>query len=126
MRHVLIALLILALCLSLGIFSSYQIRSAIAPTLSTLRLARTHAARGHYIFAFDAVEDAAEQWRKNDTLFGIFLSHDETDEVIRAFARLSEYARYAEDEEFAGTCAELISTLQHIRAMQLPEVKNLL
>lgn len=126
MRHILIALLILALCLSFGIFSAWQIHDAIEPSLNALRLARIHAARQHFLPALDAVEDAAAQWQKNNTLFGICLRHDETDEVIRGFARLREFARYAEDEEFAAACAELITTLQHIRAMQLPAVKNLL
>ena len=126
MRHILIALLILALCLSIGIYSSVQIRNAITPTLNCLRLSRIHGAQRHFSLALDAVEDAAEHWRKHDVLFGVFLRHDETDEVMRAFARLKEYARYAEDEEFAGACSELIATLQHISAMQLPRGENLL
>ncbi|MBQ1264255.1 MAG: hypothetical protein IIY04_02430, partial [Oscillospiraceae bacterium] len=70
MRHILIALLILALCLSIGIYSSVQIRNAITPTLNCLRLSRIHGAQRHFSLALDAVEDAAEHWRKHDVLFG--------------------------------------------------------
>lgn len=125
MKHLLIALLILALCLSFCIWSGSYVRRAVAEPLNTLRLARTHAEGGDFDRAYDAVELAAQQWHSREALYCVLLHHDETDCVQRDLAALREQARRGEGDDFADTCAQLITQLQHLRALQLPSAGNI-
>ena len=125
MKHLLIALLILALCLSFCLWSSGYIRRTVAEPLSTLRLARTHADGGDFDRAYDAVEQAAQQWQRREAVYCVLMHHDETDGVTRDLAVLREQARRGEADDFADTCAQLITQLQHLRALQLPSAGNI-
>ena len=125
MKHLLIALLILALCLSFCLWAGSYIRCTVAEPLSTLRLARTHAENGDFARAQDAVEQAMSLWQQREAVYCMLLHHDETDCVLRDFAALHEQARRGEADDFADTCAQLIVQLQHLRATQMPSAANI-
>ena len=125
MKHLLIAFVILALCLSFCIWSCLYVRAAVAPVLDALQLAQVHALNGSFSDARSAVERADRLWRGEEPLFGILLRHDETDEVLCSFAALREYAETRDTDEFSAGCAELSVRLQHLRSMQLPSVSGI-
>ena len=125
MKHLLIAFLILALCLSFCIWSCLYVRAAVSPVLDALRLARTHALDGNFAAARGTVEQAGELWGSYEGLFGVLMRHNETDEIRSSFAALREYADFEDADDFSADCAELIVRLQHLRTMQLPTVANI-
>ena len=125
MKHLFLALLILALCLSFCLWSGSYIRRTVAEPLSALRLARTHADGDDFDRAYDAVEKAAQQWQRREAVYCVLLHHNETDGVQRGLAVLREQARRGEADDFADTCAQLIAQLQHLRALQLPSAGNI-
>ena len=125
MKHFWIALLILAVCLAFCIWSAAYIRQTAAPALDALRLARVQAGRDDFEAALDAVEQAAALWQQHEAVYCTLLHHDETDGVKESFAVLREQAARAESDDFADTCAALITKLQHVRAMQQPNLANI-
>ena len=80
---------------------------------------------GDFDRAYDAVELAAQQWHSREAVYCVLLHHDETDCVQRDLAALREQARRGEGDDFADTCAQLITQLQHLRALQLPSAGNI-
>ena len=103
MKHLLIALLILALCLSFCLWAGSYIRRTVAEPLNALRLARTHAENGDFARAQDAVEQAMSLWQQREAVYCMLLHHDETDCVLRDFAALHEQAQtYADAHDLPG------------------------
>lgn len=125
MKHLLIAFVILALCLSFCIWSCLYVRAAVAPVLDTLRLARVHAMDGNFAEARRTAARAGTQWGSYEDLFGILLRHDETDEILCSFSALQEYAALEDADDFSAGCAELIVRLQHLRSMQVPSASGI-
>ena len=125
MKHLLIALLTLALTLAFCVFACAQVRSEALTTLNTLRLAQIQAERQDYAAA-DAVLSAGESWKAQERFFDIVLQHSEVDDVTTGFSSLYQYALLEDGDDFAASCAEMISKIQHIRQMQLPTFANIL
>lgn len=125
MKHLCIALLIFIVCLAFCVWASVYVRTTTAPALDALRLARVQAGRDDFSAALDAVERASGLWQQREAVYCILLHHDETDCVSESFAILLEQARRAEADDFADTCAQLITQLQHVRALQLPTPGNI-
>ncbi|CDB87554.1 putative uncharacterized protein [Firmicutes bacterium CAG:170] len=126
MKHLLIALLTLALTLAFCVFACAQVRSEALTTLNTLRLAQIQAERQDYAAAADAVLSAGESWKAQERFFDIVLQHSEVDDVTTGFSSLYQYALLEDGDDFAASCAEMISKIQHIRQMQLPTFANIL
>ena len=118
MKHLLIALLTLALTLAFCVFACAQVRSEALTTLNTLRQ--------DYAAAADAVLSAGESWKAQERFFDIVLQHSEVDDVTTGFSSLYQYALLEDGDDFAASCAEMISKIQHIRQMQLPTFANIL
>ena len=86
MKHLLIALLTLALTLAFCVFACAQVRSEALTTLNTLRLAQIQAERQDYAAAADAVLSAGESWKAQERFFDIVLRHSEVDDVTTGFS----------------------------------------
>ena len=71
-------------------------------------------------------EEAADAWEQRRHFLSSFLSHDELDEVDRAFVELRTYGRTRTQEEFEARCAELRLRLRHISEMDIPFYYNFL
>ena len=109
MKHVLIACVVFALCLAVGLFSLFYVRASGAQTNELLERSTRQA----------ETED-------RERILGIFLHHEEVDEVIALFAQLEQFIRLEDLDDYLAACHELTARLEHIRRMELPTVENVM
>lgn len=126
MKHVAIAVSILAVLLCLCILASAYVRNRAAETIAPVLRAQALAAQENYTAAAGEILQAKTIWHDAETWLEILLPHDEADEASRVLATLYEYARVEDADDFSAASAELVFLLEHIRQMQLPTLQNIL
>lgn len=126
MKHVAIAVSILAVLLCLCILASAYVRNRAAETIAPVLRAQALAAQENYTAAAREILQAKTIWHDAEAWLEILLPHDEADEASRVLASLYEYARVEDADDFSAASAELVFLLEHIRQMQLPTLQNIL
>ena len=126
MKYVLISLILFSLMLAFCAWSVAAVQNAAEPVLSLLTAAKRSMENGSAENAAKFAALANERWQKNEVLFGILLHHEETDEVMRHFAVLTQPHAASSPDGFLSVAAELRTQLDHIRQMQLPSLQNIL
>lgn len=126
MKHVAIAVSILAVLLCLCILASAYVRNRAAETIAPVLRAQALAAQENYTAAAVEILQAEAIWHDAEAWLEILLPHDEADEASRVLATLYEYARVEDADDFSAASAELVFLLEHIRQMQLPTLQNIL
>lgn len=126
MKHVAIAVSILAVLLCLCILASAYVRNRTAETIAPVLRAQALAAQENYTAAAGEILQAKTIWHDAEAWLEILLPHDEADEASRVLATLYEYARVEDADDFSAASAELVFLLEHIRQMQLPTLQNIL
>lgn len=126
MKHVAIAVSILAVLLCLCILASAYVRNRAAETIAPVLRAQALAAQENYTAAAGEILQAEAIWHDAEAWLEILLPHDEADEASRVLASLYEYARVEDADDFSAASAELVFLLEHIRQMQLPTLQNIL
>lgn len=126
MKHVAIAVSILAVLLCLCILASAYVRNRAAETIEPVLRAQALAAQENYTAAAGEILQAETIWHDAEAWLEILLPHDEADEASRVLATLYEYARVEDTDDFSAASAELVFLLEHIRQMQLPTLQNIL
>lgn len=126
MKHVAIAVSILAVLLCLCILASAYVRNRAAETIAPVLRAQALAAQKNYTAAAGEILQAEAIWHDAEAWLEILLPHDEADEASRVLATLYEYARVEDTDDFSAASAELVFLLEHIRQMQLPTLQNIL
>lgn len=126
MKHVAIAVSILAVLLCLCILASVYVRNRTAETIAPVLRAQALAAQKNYTAAAGEILQAKTIWHDAEAWLEILLPHDEADEASRVLASLYEYARVEDADDFSAASAELVFLLEHIRQMQLPTLQNIL
>lgn len=126
MKHVAIAVSILAVLLCLCVLASVYVRNRAAETIAPVLRAQALAAQENYTAAAGEILQAKTIWHDAEAWLEILLPHDETDEASRVLASLYEYARVEDTDDFSAASAELVFLLEHIRQMQLPTLQNIL
>ena len=126
MKHVAIAVSILAVLLCLCILASAYVRNRAAETIAPVLRAQALAAQENYTAAAVEILQAKTIWHDAEAWLEILLPHDEADEASRVLASLYEYARVEDTDDFSAASAELVFLLEHIRQMQLPTLQNIL
>ena len=126
MKHVAIAVSILAVLLCLCILASAYVRNRAAETIAPVLRAQALATQENYTAAAVEILQAKTIWHDAEAWLEILLPHDEADEASRVLATLYEYARVEDTDDFSAASAELVFLLEHIRQMQLPTLQNIL
>jgi len=72
------------------------------------------------------MEDAAMRWKDRQRILGIFLHHDEADEIAEDLEQLCSYAQSEDSDDFFSICSSLQEKLEHICEMQWPYLHNIL
>ena len=65
-------------------------------------------------------------WEGRETVLGIFLHHEEVDEILALFAQLEQFIRLEDLDDYLAACGELTARLEHVRRMELPTVENVM
>ena len=126
MKHVAIAVSILAVLLCLCMLASAYVRNRAAETIAPVLRAQALAAQENYTAAAVEILQAKTIWHDAEAWLEILLPHDEADEASRVLATLYEYASVEDADDFSAASAELVFLLEHIRQMQLPTLQNIL
>ena len=126
MKHCWIACGVFSLCLAVGLCSVLYVRTSGEQTNEKLTTSVRQAEREEYAAAAASLEQAREIWEGRETWLGIFLHHEEVDEVIALFAQLEQFIRLEDLDDYLAACHELTARLEHIRRMELPTVENVM
>ena len=123
MKHILIACLVFALCLAVGLFSLFYVRASGEETVTLLVRSIRQAEEEQYTAAAESLRQAKQLWEGRETVLGIFLHHEEVDEILALFAQLEAFIKL---EDYLAACGELTARLEHVRRMELPTVENVM
>lgn len=126
MRHVLLSGFVFALCLAVGLFSLVYVRASGVQTTALLEQSVRQAEKEAYADAAASLQQAKKTWEGRETILGIFLHHEEVDEVIALFAQLEQFVRLEDQDDYLAACHELIARIEHVRRMELPTVENVM
>lgn len=126
MKHVLIACLVFALCLAVGLFSLFYVRASGKETVALLERSIRQAEGENYTAAAASLQQAKQVWEGRETILGIFLHHEEVDEILALFAQLEQFIRLEDLDDYLAACKELTARLEHVRRMELPTVENVM
>ena len=126
MKHILIACLVFALCLAVGLFSLFYVRASGEQTVALLERSIRQAETERYSAAAESLQQAKALWEGRETILGIFLHHEEVDEVVALFAQLEQFVKLGDQDDYLAACQELIARIEHVRRMELPTVENVM
>ena len=126
MKHILIACLVFALCLAVGLFSLFYVRASGEETVALLERSIRQAEREKYTAAAESLQQAKRLWEGRETGLGIVLHHEEVAEILALFAQLEQFIRLEDLDDYLAACSELTARLEHIRRMELPTVENVM
>ena len=126
MKHILIACLVFALCLAVGLFSLFYVRASGEETVTLLERSIRQAEEEQYTAAAESLRQAKQLWEGRETVLGIFLHHVEVDEILALFAQLEAFIKLEDLDDYLAACGELTARLEHVRRMELPTVENVM
>ena len=126
MKHILIACLVFALCLAVGLFSLFYVRASGEETVTLLERSIRQAEEEQYTAAAESLRQAKQVWEGRETVLGIFLHHEEVDEILALFAQLEAFIKLEDLDDYLAACGELTARLEHVRRMELPTVENVM
>ena len=72
MKHILIACLVFALCLAVGLFSLFYVRASGEETVALLERSIRQAEGENYTAAAASLQQAKQVWEGRETILGIF------------------------------------------------------
>lgn len=64
-------------------------------------------------------------WRRQETLLGALLSHEDLDAVMTGFATLQAHAINGDPDDYYGLAASFLVQLEHIAETEQPSIKNI-
>ena len=126
MKHILIACLVFALCLAVGLFSLFYVRASGEETVTLLERSIRQAEEEQYTAAAESLRQAKQLWEGRETVLGISLHHEEVDEILALFAQLEAFIKLEDLDDYLAACGELTARLEHVRRMELPTVENVM
>lgn len=126
MKHILIACLVFALCLAVGLFSLFYVRASGEETVTLLVRSIRQAEEEQYTAAAESLRQAKQLWEGRETVLGIFLHHEEVDEILALLAQLEAFIKLEDLDDYLAACGELTARLEHVRRMELPTVENVM
>ena len=126
MKHILIACLVFALCLAVGLFSLFYVRASGEETVTLLERSIRQAEEEQYTAAAESLRQAKQLWEGRETVLGVFLHHEEVDEILALLAQLEAFIKLEDLDDYLAACGELTARLEHVRRMELPTVENVM
>ena len=126
MKHILIACLVFELCLAVGLFSLFYVRASGEETVTLLERSIRQAEEEQYTAAAESLRQAKQLWEGRETVLGIFLHHEEVDEILALLAQLEAFIKLEDLDDYLAACGELTARLEHVRRMELPTVENVM
>lgn len=126
MKHIWMALAVFALTLAIGLMSVFYVRAVGEQTSRFLEQSQQQILREDYAAAQELLQKAKDAWEGRLTILGIFLHHEEADEVMALFAQMEAFVLLQDADDYLAACGELTARIAHIRDMELPKLENVL
>lgn len=126
MKHILIACLVFALCLAVGLFSLFYVRASGEQTVELLERSIRQAEGENYTARRRRCSRQSRFGRAAKQFLEFFLHHEEVDEILALFAQLEAFIKLEDLDDYLAACGELTARLEHVRRMELPTVENVM
>ena len=126
MKHTLLAVGILLLCIAFSVCSAVCVIRGCEQTSDALRQSLRAVEAGDLESAAEFLRHADAIWDRREPFFGIVLRHEEADEVLTSLAELEQYVQIGDLDDYRAVCARLLTAIGHLREMELPKVSNIL
>ena len=126
MKHTLLAVGILLLCIAFSVCSAVCVIRGCEQTSDALRQSLRAVEADDLEAAADCLHQADACWHRLEPFFGVVLRHEEADEVLTSLAELEQYVQIGDLDDYRAVCARLITAIGHLREMELPTVSNIL
>ena len=125
-KYSLIAAVIVLLCLAFCLVSAFTVRGVCERVIGLLDRSILCARNGDLSGAARALQAAEKIWSAREAFFGVVLRHEEMDQVFTGFSSMREYVRLQDLDDYLALAAEMVSSLEHLRDMELPLLHNIL
>lgn len=125
MKHLIIGVGILLLCLALCLTVTAILGQYTDRLVGMLEQALEDAREGDWASAGAALQDAEDFWNRHRGFWGVALRHAEVDTVDSFFAQLTVHVKTG-SEDFASTCTDLIRQIHHLEQSERPAYYNIL
>lgn len=125
MKHLLIGIGILLLCLALCLTVSAILERNTETVAVLLEQALEEARRGSWEAAAASVLEARAFWDDHRGFWGVALRHAEVDSADSSFAQLTVHVQNG-SEEFEAACTDLIRQIRHLLRSEQPAYYNIL
>lgn len=109
-----------------GCFRFFYVRASGEETVTLLERSIRQAEEEQYTAAAESLRQAKQLWEGRETVLGIFLHHEEVDEILALFAQLEAFIKLEDLDDYLAACGELTARLEHVRRMELPTVENVM
>lgn len=116
----------LAALLGLCIVCTCMVSRCTADMIQYVSQAKTFSEQGDYPAAAEYAAAAAAYWDDHEAVLDAFQQHSEIDQLGMDLEQLLIYGQVENREEFPALCGEILRQLQHIHAMELPLLQNIL
>ena len=126
MKHFYLGLGILVVILGASLLHLWNLDRQVARTTQELQIAYEAVSRDQIKTAAEHARTASQCWRAQTGYYSSFLSHEESDEVTRQFARMLSSLEAEDIDDFQAACGELIIMVDHLSQMEKPLYYNLL
>ena len=125
MKHLLIGIGILLLCLALCLTVSAVLHRYTEQVAVLLEQSLEEAESGNWQSASRCLADAQAFWESHRGFWGVALRHAEVDAADSTLTQLAVQLR-SRSEDFAVTCADLIRQIRHLARSEWPAYYNIL
>ncbi len=125
MKHLLIGIGILLLCLALCLTVSAVLHRYTEQVAVLLEQALEEAGSGDWQSAGSFLSEAQAFWESHRGFWGVALRHAEVDAADSTLTQLAVHVR-SRSEDFAVTCADLIRQIRHLARSEWPAYYNIL
>ena len=125
-KYILISAVIVLLCLAFCLVSSMTVRTVCGQVIGLLERSTLCARNGDLSGAAAALRSAERIWASREAFFGVALRHEEMDQIFTGFAAMREYVHLQDLDDYLASAAEMVSSLEHLRDMELPLLHNIL
>lgn len=124
MKYLYIGMGVLVVLLAVCILCGVMVSNSTQQSSDALCRAVEAVDSGDFPTAVAFAKEAEAAWQKREHFLSSILSHEELDEITRAFSDLRSYAATQTEDEFRCRCEELILRLNHISEMDFPHFYN--
>ncbi|MDF2567597.1 MAG: hypothetical protein K0R90_1053 [Oscillospiraceae bacterium] len=123
-RSITISIILLAL-IGFSIFSLFRLQDINQEMTDLLTSASLAAQNQEFEKAKELSKKCIERWHEHEHFAGIFIRHNEIDEMTGLVSQLKSFIEQKNTALFCGTADRAITLINHIFSSELPTLTNI-